>query len=193
MKIVWIFAPKINVTIKKCTFSQFWRENSNNDCSDSRWIVEFNIEKNSSNFVYIQATKCRAPFNLTRYFYYKIENSTFTIEKFVKLCLHKSYTVQNYFHFDEIFDRKFKIPILICLAIFPYFSDCCSVSLRKKSKKTSSKASLELVLLSTIGSVCRFAFCLRFLRLFIMKRAFNKVQFQVVVFIIWQMLTFIIL
>ena len=35
----------------------------------------------------------------------------------MKLCLHLNYIVQNSFHFDEIFDRKFKIPILICMEI----------------------------------------------------------------------------
>ena len=29
------------------------------------------------------------------------------MKKFVKLCLHSSYTAQNSFHFDEIFHRKF--------------------------------------------------------------------------------------
>ena len=30
------------------------------------------------------------------------------VKKFVKLCLHSSYKVQNSFHFDEIFHRKFE-------------------------------------------------------------------------------------
>ena len=33
----------------------------------------------------------------------------------VKLCLHLSYITQNSFHFDEIFHRKLKIPILVCV------------------------------------------------------------------------------
>ena len=34
------------------------------------------------------------------------------MKKFVKLCLHLSYVEQKSFHFDEIFHRKFKTPIL---------------------------------------------------------------------------------
>ena len=34
------------------------------------------------------------------------------MKKFVKLCLHLAFIVQNSFHFDEIFHIKFKIPIL---------------------------------------------------------------------------------
>ena len=33
----------------------------------------------------------------------------------VKVCWHLSYLAQNSFHFDEIFHRKFKIPILVCV------------------------------------------------------------------------------
>ena len=32
------------------------------------------------------------------------------MKKFVKVCLHSSYTLQNSFHFDEILRRKYKIP-----------------------------------------------------------------------------------
>ena len=35
----------------------------------------------------------------------------------VKLCLHLSYIAQNSFHFDEIFHRKFKIPISVCVSL----------------------------------------------------------------------------
>ena len=35
----------------------------------------------------------------------------------MKLCLHLSYIAQNSFHFDEIFHRNFKIPILRCVAL----------------------------------------------------------------------------
>ena len=46
-------------------------------------------------------------------FSHKIQNSNFTkmMKKIVKLCLHSSYIAQNSFPFDEIFHRKFKIPI----------------------------------------------------------------------------------
>ena len=39
------------------------------------------------------------------------------MKKFVKLCLHLSYIVQNSFHFDEIFHMKFKLPILVYLLL----------------------------------------------------------------------------
>ena len=39
------------------------------------------------------------------------------MKKFVKLCLHLSYIVQNSFHFDEIFHMKFKIPILLFMLL----------------------------------------------------------------------------
>ena len=35
----------------------------------------------------------------------------------MKLCLHLSYIAQNSFHFDEIFHRKLKIPILVCVTL----------------------------------------------------------------------------
>ena len=35
----------------------------------------------------------------------------------MKLCLHLTYLAQISFHFDEIFHRKFKIPILVCVAL----------------------------------------------------------------------------
>ena len=35
------------------------------------------------------------------------------VKNSVKLCFHLSYIVQNSFHFDEIFHRKFQIPILV--------------------------------------------------------------------------------
>ena len=38
-------------------------------------------------------------------------------KKSVKLCLYLSFIAQNSFHFDEIFHRKFKIPILICVTL----------------------------------------------------------------------------
>ena len=39
------------------------------------------------------------------------------MKKFVKLCLHSSYIVQNSFHFDEIFHKKNheKILVKVCL------------------------------------------------------------------------------
>ena len=44
---------------------------------------------------------------------HKKANSTYQkiMKKFVKVCLHSSYTVKNSFHFDEIFYKNFKIPI----------------------------------------------------------------------------------
>ena len=64
----------------------------------------------------------------------------------MKLCLHLSYIAQNSFHFDEIFHRKVKIPILVCVAlrrhlvailgifavlklIFPYSSDYVAIGI----------------------------------------------------------------
>ena len=35
----------------------------------------------------------------------------------MKLCLHLSYIAQISFHFDEIFHRKFKLPILVCILL----------------------------------------------------------------------------
>ena len=39
------------------------------------------------------------------------------MKKFVKLCLYSSYTMQNSFHFDEIFHKKNheKILVKVCL------------------------------------------------------------------------------
>ena len=56
-------------------------------------------KKKSWIFVYIQATECRIPFILTN-FIMKI------MKKFVKLCLHYSFTVQNAFQFHDFFHEK---------------------------------------------------------------------------------------
>ena len=40
------------------------------------------------------------------------------VKNSVKLCFRLSYIVQNSFHFDEIFHRKFQIPILVLLTKF---------------------------------------------------------------------------
>ena len=55
--------------------------------------------------------------------HYKIKSRillaiTFLKKNSVKLCLHLSYIAQNSFHFDEIFHRKFKTPILVLLKKF---------------------------------------------------------------------------
>ena len=44
------------------------------------------------------------------------------MKKFVKLCLHSSYTMQNSFHFDEIFHthKKKKNPEKICESLFTF-------------------------------------------------------------------------
>ena len=68
---------------------------------ENNTIVEFNIH----------ATKGRAPFNLTRFFTTKLKSRNLRLKIFVKVCLHLSYIARNSFHFDEIFHRKFKIPI----------------------------------------------------------------------------------
>ena len=39
------------------------------------------------------------------------------MKKFVKLCLHLGYIVQDSFHFDEIFQINFQFPLLVCMLL----------------------------------------------------------------------------
>ena len=79
----------------------------------------------------------------------------------MKLCLHLSYIAQNSFHFDEIFHRKFKISISVCVAlrrhlvaILGTFGAKIDLSLLKKANSR-----LSLLICSKRNSNTQFSFC----------------------------------
>ena len=114
----------------------------------SKEIIDLEDQKGCD---HVDQLPSRVPNDVPRYHVFQFDHThegdflKSTSKKFVKLCLHLSYVVQNSYNFDEFFYSKFQPSSTQCLAtIAPSKNECFTPVVRTLSLRFWSKKVLTL-------------------------------------------------